>query len=303
MLELPLTAPADRSARHRRTPSPRRARRLSVDLAVEQAGEGAVERRQNPAPAPQAGPQTPGWPDPARTSLIATCCSYGRVGGAAPGRSLPMPPSARWRTISYGTQDFASPAAIGGNARSDAARASLQHLLHERGVQRRRLDELAGACRAHRAATTDTSSRMPRSGSLCRQPVPPRASAGWPSRCPVKRVRSRAPSVRSAFRSPHPSEVRRRGPSSRRNSIARAHRPLALDRPGRQPHHFGGLVDAQPAEEAQLDDAALTRIDLLQFQQRAIQRKHVDRMQRLRRRGRRRLLGVERQRRVLRRRA
>ena len=60
-------------------------------------------------------------------------------------------------------------------------------------------------------------------------------------------------------------------------SQARATRPVALHGGGRDAHRLGRLLDRQPAEEPQLDDARLARVELGQPGERGVERDHVDR--------------------------
>src|SRR5262245_39737974 len=53
--------------------------------------------------------------------------------------------------------------------------------------------------------------------------------------------------------------------------------PVALHRRGRDPHRFGGLLDREAAEEPQLDDARLARVELGEAIERRVERDEIDR--------------------------
>ena len=54
------------------------------------------------------------------------------------------------------------------------------------------------------------------------------------------------------------------------------HRPLALDGGGRNAHYFRRLLDRHAAEEAELDDATLLRIERFQPRERGVEHTRVD---------------------------
>ena len=52
--------------------------------------------------------------------------------------------------------------------------------------------------------------------------------------------------------------------------------PIALDGACGHAHHFGGFLEAQAAEKAQLDDLRASRIDLRQRGEGVVERQEID---------------------------